>query len=235
MEHSRSWTVILVTALCFGAQGQSPSGPASPPGKEAQATETKGMPPRATPGDYQAQAAAGAVTVAAEFMGHVILTPEGTTYSTEDYVAVETALFGPAGTRLKISSDDFSLRVLSKKMKPVPSEPFGAVFKSLKDPEWEDTIAIEAKKAKEDGGGGTSIKTGGKSQESTPYVAPKMPIPMRRAMEQHVEKCVLPEGDRALPQAGLVFFPYRGKAESIHAIELIYNGPAGKATLKLQP
>jgi hypothetical protein len=235
MQLSRSWTSILVAALCLCAQGQNPPGPPSPPNKDAQAAEKKGMPPRATPGDYQAQATAGAVTIAAEFMAHAILTPEGTTYSTDDYVVVETALFGPAGTRLKISSDDFSLRILAKKMKPLPSEPFGGVLKTLKDPDWEDTIAIEAKKAKDEGGGSTSVKTGGKGQENTPYVAPKMPIPMRRAMEQHVEKCVLPEGDRALPQAGVIFFPYRGKTENIHAIELIYNGPAGKATLKLQP
>ena len=43
------------------------------------------------------------------------------------------------------------------------------------------------------------------------------------------------EGERTLPQAGLIFFQYRGKTQSIHSIELIYAGPAGKATLALQP
>ena len=229
MQLARNWkSGILVAALCLCAQGQNP------PGKDAQVNETKGMPPRATPGDYQAQAPAGTVTVAAEFMGHAILTPEGVTYTTEDYVAVETGLFGPPGARLKISSDDFSLRILAKKMKPLPSQPFGAVFKSLKDPEWEDAAAVELKKEK-DSKGSSGISTGGKSQDSSPPVAPKMPLPLRRAMEQRVEKCVLPEGDRALPQAGVIFFPYHGKVESIHAIELIYDGPAGKATLRLQP
>ena len=228
MQLSRNWRIgISIAALCLCARGQNP------PGKDAQVNETKGMPPRATPGDYQAQAPAGNVTVAAEFMGHAVLTPEGATYTTDDYVAVETGLFGPPGARLKISSADFSLRILAKKAKPVPSEPFGAVFRSLKDPEWEDAAAVELKKAKDSKGSG--ISTGGKTQDDTPAVAPKMPLPMRRAMEQNVEKCVLPEGDRALPQAGVIFFPYRGKAESIHAIELIYEGPAGKATLKLQP
>jgi len=193
------------------------------------------MPPRATPGDYQAQAPAGTVTVAADFLGHAILTPDGATYMMDDYVAVETGLFGPSGARLKISSADFSLRILAKKkMKPLPSEPFGGVLKSLKDPEWEDTAAIELKKAKDEKGSG-GISTGGQNQDNTPPVAPKMPLPMRRAMEQRVEKCVLPEGDRSLPQAGVIFFPYHGKAETIHAVELIYDGPAGKATLKLQP
>jgi hypothetical protein len=54
-------------------------------------------------------------------------------------------------------------------------------------------------------------------------------------MAQRVQKAALPEGDRTLPQAGLIFFQYRGKTQSIHSIELIYVGPAGKATLTLQP
>jgi hypothetical protein len=44
----------------------------------------------------------------------------------------------------------------------------------------------------------------------------------------------LPEGDRALPAAGLIFFQYGGREKSIRSIELIYTGPAGKATVALQ-
>jgi hypothetical protein len=54
-------------------------------------------------------------------------------------------------------------------------------------------------------------------------------------MAQRVQKATLPEGDRPLPQAGLVFFPYRGGAKGIHSVELTYDGPAGKVTLALQP
>jgi hypothetical protein len=54
-------------------------------------------------------------------------------------------------------------------------------------------------------------------------------------MAQHVQKAALPEGDRTLPQAGVIFFQYRGKTKGIHSIELIYAGPAGNATLTLQP
>jgi len=50
-----------------------------------------------------------------------------------------------------------------------------------------------------------------------------------------VQKAALPEGDRTLPVAGLLFFQYSGKAKNIRSVDLIYNGPAGKATLKLQP
>jgi hypothetical protein len=215
-------TVVLIPALCLCAQGQNT------PSKDTQVNEAKGIPPRATPADYQAQAPAGTVTVAAEFVGHSVPTPEGTTFTTDDYVAIETALFGPPGARLKISFDEFSLRINAKKM-PLPSQPFGMVFRSLKDPEWEQTIPVESKSK-------SSFGTGGKGgQGDSPPAPVHMPIALQRAMEQRVQKASLPEGDRALPQAGLIFFPYRGKVEGIHSIELTYTGPAGKATLTLQP
>ena len=62
----------------------------------------------------------------------------------------------------------------------------------------------------------------------------KIPVPVMRAMAQRVQKAALPEGDRALPQAGLVFFGYRGKTANLQSVELVYEGPAGKATLELQ-
>jgi hypothetical protein len=81
---------VWIAALCLCAQGQNT------PGKDAPIKEEKGLPPRATPGDYEAHAQAGTVTVAAEFKGHSVPTLEAT-YSTEDYVVVETGLFRPAG------------------------------------------------------------------------------------------------------------------------------------------
>jgi hypothetical protein len=54
-------------------------------------------------------------------------------------------------------------------------------------------------------------------------------------MQQKVQKAALPEGDRPLPVAGLIFFPYRGKADGIRTVELMYEGAAGKATLALHP
>jgi hypothetical protein len=53
-------------------------------------------------------------------------------------------------------------------------------------------------------------------------------------MAQRVQKSALPGGERVLPQAGLIFFSYRGKIQGIHSLELLYAGPAGKATLTLQ-
>lgn len=190
--------------------------------------ETRGIPPRAAPADYQAHAQAGTVTIAAEFTGHSLPTVEGP-LTTEDYVAVEAALFGPAGAQLKISADNFSLRVNGKKT-PLPSAPYGLIVSSLRDPQWEPPEEL-APKAKSK----SSIGTGGQGQSDSngPPAPVKIPIAVQRAMAQRVQKAALPEGDRALPQAGLIFFQYRGKEKNLQSVELLYDGPAGKATINL--
>ena len=211
-------TGVFLAALCWSANGQT--------------NETKGLPPRNTATDYQAQAKAGTVTLAAEFAGHSVPTAQGT-FSTEDYVVVETGWFGPPEARLTLSIDDFSLRINGKKM-PVPSQPFALILKSLKDPDWVPPDAGEPRSKSKGGltGGGGGGQGGG---DDAPPPPAKMPLELQRAMAQKVQKAVLPEGDRALPVAGLLFFPYRGKTDSIRSMELIYAGPAGKAILALQP
>src|SRR6266852_3220087 len=201
-------TSILMSVLCLCVQGQ-------------------GMPPRTTPAEYQAQAPAGAVTIAAEFKGHSIPTMQGT-LTTEDYVAVELGLFGAPDARIKLAAEDFSLRINGKKS-PLPSQPYGLVVGSVKDPEWEPPVPVAPK-------GKTSLGGGGKQEQGEANAPPPpIPLPVQRAMAQRVQKASLPEGDRALPQAGLIFFQYRGKTQGIRSVELIYTGPAGKATLNLQP
>ena len=127
------WTI----ALCACAYGQGT------PGKEAPANESKGMPPRVSPSEYQAHGEAGTVTIAAEFTGHAIGTAQGT-LTTEDYVVVETGFFGAAGARTKLAADDFTLRINGKKV-ALPSQPYGMVLPSLKDPEWEPPADTKSK------------------------------------------------------------------------------------------
>ena len=214
--------LVLTVAHCLRAQTPAASTPELPV-KEAQ-----GLPPRVAPTDYQAQGQAGTVTIAAEFTGHGVPTAQGALFS-EDYVIVETALYGPAGARLVISGSDFSLRINGKK-NPLPSVPYGLVAKNLKDPEW---VAPESEAPKSKGG--VSSSGGGQQGEpSPPPSTPKVPIELLRSWQQRLQKAVLAKGDRALPQAGLTFYPYHGKADGIHSVELIYEGPAGTATLTLQ-
>jgi hypothetical protein len=216
---------VLIASVCLCVQGQNAPSKGAP-------IEAKGLPPRAAPADYPAQVQAGTLTIAAEFKGHWVPTLEGT-LSTEDYVVIEAGLFGPAGARIKLSLDDFGLRLNGRKT-PFPVQRYGLVVGSLKDPEWvpPEEAAAPKSKTKIGGGGGGG---GGQSEDNGPPKEVQIPIAVRRAMAQRVQRAALLEGDRSLPQAGLIFFQYRGKTENLDSIELIYTGPDGKATLKLQP
>jgi hypothetical protein len=213
-----SRTVFLIVVLIGTAHVSAQS-------RDATANEVKGMPPRVAPTEYQAHGEAGPLTIAADFTGHSVATPEAT-YTTEDYVVVEVGLFGAPGARAKLSTGDFSLRINGKKTAS-PSQPYQLVFKTLKDPEWEPPSKESKSK--------TSIGGGGGGDSGGPPAPVHMPMELRRAMEQRVQRVTMLEGDRALPQAGLLFFEYRGKTQGIRSLELIYNGSAGNASLALQP
>jgi hypothetical protein len=187
-----------------------------------------GVAPRGAPTEYQAKAQAGTVTIAADFVGHSVPTPEQT-FTSEQYVVVETALFAKPAERLTLSPDHFSLKINGKKSL-LQSVPYGMVFESLKSPDWEEAqAAAKVEKSKTSIGGGG----GGGGDEPKP-APPKMSLEVSRAMQQKVQKASMPQGDRPLPVAGLLFFPYGGNVKKINSIELIYSGPAGKATLALQ-
>ena len=200
--------------LCQSASGQG--APAA----------VKGLPARTAPAEYQGHAQAGKITVAAEFDGHSVPAAQAT-YSTEEFVAVEVALYGPADERVKLSYDDFSLRIDGKKT-PLPAQPYELVFKSLKDPAWVPPAPAEGKSK-----GG--INSGGEGGGNDPPPVVHMPPAMQRAMEQNVQNASLPDGARPLPQAGLLYFRFGGKTTGIRSLELIYAGAAGKATVAIQP
>lgn len=216
------WLVALCVCACVcgGVYGQDkPAPPINP-------ADVPRMAPRASANDYQAHGRVGAVSIGAEFMRHAVPTPQAE-FSTEDYVVVEAGFFGAPGQRAKISVEDFSLRVNGKKA--VPGLPFGIVLSNLKDPDWQPP---EAPKPKSGG-----LASGGQAAAGpdVPPPPPKMPMPLVHAMDLKVEKASMPEGDRPLPEAGLLFFAYHGQGDKIKSVELIYSGSAGKATLTLQP
>jgi hypothetical protein len=93
---------------------------------------------------------------------------------------------------------------------------------------------VEQKSSKTSiGSSGAGGKGGGGAGDPPPVV--HVPIKLQREWEARATKAAFPEGDRSLPQAGLLFFQYRGKASGIHSLELIYSGPSGKAVLSLNP
>jgi len=216
------FSAVLSTSFLFCLALQTASPAQEPPGRESM-----GLPPRASAAEYPFQGQAGKITIGADFVGHNAPTPDAT-YTTEDYVAVEVGLFGPAGEKLNLSFNDFAIRINSSK-KSSAREPYEIVFKNLKDPEWEPPAEQKSKTSIGSVSGGT------KGNDSGPIIPPKMPLELRRVMEQRVQKASLAEGERPLPQAGLIFFTYRGKISNIRSIELLYEGAAGKATIELHP
>ena len=205
--------VIAFCGVC--ALGQAPA-----PNKEVLA-ETGGTPPRSGPGDYQVRVQAGKYTLAGDFTGHALNTLTGN-LTNDEYLVIEFAAYAPAGEHLTLSLDDFALRLNGNK-KAIASQPYSFVLPSLRDPEWEANIPVPEDKKK-------------KSQTSADLTAPPPPPPVypseiRREMAERVRKVQLPLGDRALPQSGLIFFPYSGRVDKLRSIELLYTGPAGKAVL----
>ncbi len=199
--------------------------------KEPPWKETQGLPPRAAPTDYQAHAQVGAVTIAADFVGHFVPTATGTPLTTEDYITVECGIFAEPGAKLRISPLQFALRVNGKKGAQ-ESVPYGLVVKNVKDPDYEPP---ELKDKEKPSKGGISTGGGGGGDQSNLPPVIHIPIEIQRKLADRVLRASLAEGERALPQAGLLYFAYHGAAKGIHSVELIYEGPAGKATLALQP
>jgi hypothetical protein len=232
--------ILMSAGLCLFTQGlpaqeqkQDQNNP-DPGASEAQLHDSpvKGLPPRVAATEYQAHAQAGSIMIGAEFDAHSIPTADHI-YSSDDYIVVEAAFFGPAGAHLTLSRDDFSLRIAGRKA-PLPSEPFEVVMRSLKDPEWNPPKADDDSKSK------NGLTTGNDGSDNItnpklPPLPPKMPFPLKRAMELTVRTSMMEQGDRTLPQAGLLFFHYGGKPENIRGLELDYSGAAGKATLDLLP
>ena len=211
--------VALGVALGVPAMAQAPK-------EAATATESKGLPPRTSPTEYLAHGRAGAVTIAAEFKGHNVPTPQGP-LTTEEYIVVELGVFGAADAKMKLSAEDFSLKINGKK--GLTTQPYGLVIGNVKDPEWIPPEPPAQKKSAINTGGG-----GGQQDDSTPKVV-HIPIEVQRAMAQRVQKATLPEGTRALPVAGLIYFQYRGKEKGIKELDLVYNGQAGRVSIPLHP
>lgn len=225
--------VIIVSALLLTPLAPAQERAEAPVFVPQKPEASKGIPARTGPGDYQAHAQVGKFTIAAEFDEHSI--PEPTVALTnEDFLVVEVAIYGPPGTKLALNYQDFSLKLNGKK-NLLPAKPYELVFKSLKSPEYEPPSEKMLNTDKK-----TNLTTGGNgggNSNTTDITAPKLPpiihipIEVSREWDRKVHMASLPEGERPLPEGGLIFFEHSGKANSA---ELVYNGPAGKVTIPIK-
>jgi hypothetical protein len=195
--------------------------------------------------DYPAHATAGNVSIGAEYLVHSI--PAGNqTFVAADYLVVEVAVFPAKDEPAAIRGSSFTLRLNGKKLTLPPVAP-GFVAASLKYPDWELHPRAEASAGVGDAGVilGRPPAVGrfpGDPTTSRLPRAPQAPPPDdRRGIEREeperaedvIAKTALPDGLVTKPVSGFVYFPYKGKAKALKSVELIYDGKAGTATLKL--
>jgi len=199
--------------------------------------------PRKATSDYPVQTVLGGHTLAAEYM---VRSFQGRnhTFFTKDYLVVEVALYGPKFARLLVSNGHFSLRINGKKQALLPQAP-SFVAASLRYPDWEMRPRIEAGAGVGDRGviiGDPPVARFPGDPRDRPPRIPRTPEPPgpggvekeepARADEVAVESA-LPEGELVVPVSGYLYFPSRAKPKSIRSLELLYQGPAGSATLRL--
>jgi len=200
----------------------------------------QGTPPRTKATDYPVHTQMGTVTLAAEYLVHSLPTPKGTLVAT-DYLVVEVAFFGPSFSRLKMSPDNFSLRI-NGKGEPLTTEPPGMVSGSIKFPSAHPHLESAASVGIGDG----TVSLGprappsrfpGDGNDRTPTgQAPTLKeVDEEASIDYRVQNAALPEGEHSLPRSGLLYFYFRGKIKNVHSLDLFYEGTMGKSTLKLLP
>jgi hypothetical protein len=196
--------------------------------------------PHTKPSDYPAQVQMGTVTLASEYLVHSLPTPHGTLIA-NDYLVVEVAFFGPSFSRLRMSPDNFKLRI-NGKGDGLSSEAPGMVSGSIKFPS--DRPHIEAGGSVGVGDGTVSVgprpppsQFPGDGKERLPANQPATikTVEEDSNIDHRVLNAALPEGEQSLPRSGLLYFYYRGRAKNIRSLELSYDGAMGKSSLKLLP
>ena len=200
-----------------------------------------------TAAEYPVQATLPSVSIGAEYLVRSV-SGRSQTFFIPDYLVVEVAVFPSPGQSLAISSRHFSLRVNGSKGALSPQSP-GFVAAALKYPDWERRRTVEAIAGTGSGGvilgrpPATERFPGdpmpGRTRLPPP---PRAPEPENRSgvekepvrAEDVIAESVLPERETSLPISGYLYFPFKGKTKSIRSLELLYQGPAGNAPLRLR-
>ncbi len=204
----------------------------------------QGTPPRAALSDYSAHATLDkGFSIGADYLVRSLPTPAGTLVA-DDYLVVEAMFFGPVQSLIKMSAGHFMLRINGQKV-PLLPDSHGMVAGSIKYPDWTEKPTVIGTVGNGNGdvifGAPPAVARFPGDPSVRPPIQNPAPDPNPTGLEkepvmsidERVERSAMPETTRVAPAGGLLFFPYRGKTKSIKSVELIYEGPAGKATLKL--
>jgi hypothetical protein len=222
----RAWLALaLVSAPCLSAQ-----------------TEHKD---KAT--DYPVHAAAGRISIGADYLIHSI--PAGDqTFLAKDYLVVEVAVFPASAEPVTIDGNTFKLRLNRQKL-PLTSVAPGFVAASLKYPDWEQHPTAEASAGVGDGsvilgrppavgrfpGDPTDSQNRLPQPPRAPTTEEQNGIQRERpeTADEVIARTALVEGPADHPVSGFLYFPYKGKIKSLKSVELICEFKGGSVTLKL--
>jgi hypothetical protein len=198
----------------------------------------QGTQPKPQAADYPVHVQMDAVTVAAEYLVRSLPTSKGTLVA-NDYLVVEVAFLGPPMGRLRMSPDNFTLRVNGHGT-PLTAQLPGMVAGSIKFPNSNGSRGLTGSAS----AGGVTIgprppqsRFPGDGNDRPPVNQPVTTIQKEQedSIDARVLSASLPEGEKTMPCAGLIYFPYRGRTKNIHSLQLFYDGAMGKSTLKLMP
>lgn len=200
-----------------------------------------GLDPRPRAEDYPHHAALPAAALGVEYHGRAFESQAGG-FFTQDYLVVEAALF-PAAGPLEFSPSHFRLRLNGRGPELLPVTP-GTVALAIRNPDqYEHRPQVVA-----GGGVGSGQVIFGRPRPIERFPGdPEARIPTPTGSRQAspgedlaaaaeaaqrfgLSKVEAPRGGAA----GLVYFYWRGKHSKLKKIELIYDGPAGRAVLKLR-
>lgn len=208
-----------------------------------------GTTPKAKATDYPVHAQAGGAWLGAEYLVRSIPVRQQTLV-TQDYLVVEVALYPAPGQPLLVSDAQFTLRLNGKKQVLHAQAP-GFVAASLKYPDWERRPSLVGY-----GGLGDAGVIIGRPEQTERFPGDnrnsrtRLPAPPRAPApedpsglpkeevpppDQLVVEAALPGGAARGPVGGYLYFAHKGKTRSIKTLELLYEGPAGKAVLPLLP
>jgi hypothetical protein len=199
--------------------------------------------PKSSADLYPSHTTFGKYSLGADYLVHTIPSPPGGLFAA-DYLVIETALFGPNFQIAHLRSEHFRLRINGTKT-PLPPQSPGTVAASLKYSNYENQRSVVLS----GGVGNADVIYGPRptarfpgdptvgrpvpqtvpepEHPGTEEKAPPVPI------EERIQLLSWPEGEDLPPVAGLLFFRFTGKTKSIKSLELLYDGPLGKAVIKL--
>ncbi len=198
-----------------------------------------GTEPRAGAAAYSVRATAAHGELGADFTGRAVDVGKDS-FLTGDYLVFEVALFAEKGPPIPISAGDFRLRLNSatREWTPVTA---ATVAASIRNPGY-----AEPPRGVVAGGGlGSGSIIVGKPRTAERFPGdPQARVPGRTRTDNldPVESAAQAATRLALDStkadaagaSGLIYFHWRGKMKDLKRVELIYEGAAGYAVLKLR-